>query len=79
MIYTDGVHMVADSLGELHQFAKNIGIKRHRFHGLKKGHPHYDLIDYYLEVLNAIANGAQLVTEREILEISKKSINTSKV
>ena len=43
MTYTDGIHLVADSLEELHEFASSIGIKRCWFHGMRKGHPHYDL------------------------------------
>ena len=43
MVYVDRVHMVADSLKELHSFAEKIGLKRHFFEGVRKGHPHYDL------------------------------------
>jgi len=28
MVYTDGIHLVADSLEELHEFAHKIGLKR---------------------------------------------------
>lgn len=43
MIFTDGVHLVSDtSLDELHAFAERLGLSRRRFHGLRKGHPHYD-------------------------------------
>jgi hypothetical protein len=49
MIYTDGVHMVADSLAELHAFASSIGLKRIYFHGVRKGHPHYDLTNKWIE------------------------------
>lgn len=43
MIYTDGIHLVADRLQELHGFAGIIGLKRCYFEGVKKRHPHYDL------------------------------------
>lgn len=43
MIYTDGTHLVAETLPELHNYAQSIGLKRHFFHGVRKGHPHYDL------------------------------------
>lgn len=43
MVYTDGTHMVADSLNELHYFASSIGLNRCWFSGTRKGHPHYDL------------------------------------
>jgi len=43
-LYTDGVHLVSDrSIAELHRFAKRIGLRRNRYHGEKRGHPHYDL------------------------------------
>ena len=41
MIYTDGVHIIADSLSELHEFARGIGMKREWFQDRK--HPHYDI------------------------------------
>ena len=37
-------HMTADTLAELHEFARRIGIKRHWFHRTKLA-PHYDLIE----------------------------------
>jgi hypothetical protein len=43
MLYTDGIHLVADSLDELHSYSKMIGIGKHWFEGVKKGHPHYDI------------------------------------
>ncbi len=43
-IFTDGVHLISDrSEAELHNFAQRVGLPRHKFHGAKKGHPHYDL------------------------------------
>ncbi len=44
VVYFDGVHLVADTLEELHTFAADIGIKRCWFHNNKK-HPHYDCIN----------------------------------
>ncbi len=43
MIYTDGIHMVATTEQELHSFASRMGIGRHWYEGVEKGHPHYDL------------------------------------
>lgn len=43
MVYTDYVHIIADDVKELHQYAKAIGIKFCWFEGAKKGHPHYDI------------------------------------
>lgn len=36
-------HMTADTLEELHAFAKEADIPRHWFHRSRKGIPHYDL------------------------------------
>ena len=71
MIYTDNVHLVADSLFELHDFAKTIGLKRFYFHGVRKGHPHYDIINSI--TLKKVLNepNVRIVSSREILLISK--------
>ncbi|GAH44695.1 unnamed protein product [marine sediment metagenome] len=42
MIYTDKVHLVGDTLQELHDFAKFIGLKREWFQDHPR-HPHYDI------------------------------------
>ena len=31
MLYTDGIHLIGDSLKELHDFAKFLGLKREWF------------------------------------------------
>ena len=41
MIYTDGTHLVADTLTELHKFARIIGMKREWFQSGRL--PHYDI------------------------------------
>lgn len=69
MIYVDKVHMVADSLEELHLFAQKIGLKKHFYEGVKKGHPHYDLTNKVI-MAKAIENGAVVVNRRQILTIS---------
>lgn len=71
MIYTDGVHMVADSLIELHDFANKIGLKRHYFHGVRKKHPHYDLTNSTIYI-KAIEAGAITVTSKEIINVCNK-------
>ena len=72
MIYTDKIHLVADSINELHKFAIFIELKKCYYHGFKKGHPHYDLTNN--KILNkAIDNGAIIKNSKEILLISKKS------
>ena len=73
MIYTDKIHLVADTLIELQDFAIKIGLKSHFYHGLRKGHPHYDLTNP--KILNkALDNGAKIVDKREILRISKNML-----
>jgi hypothetical protein len=41
MIYFDGVHLLADSLDELHAAAKSVGLKPSWFQR-DASHPHYD-------------------------------------
>jgi hypothetical protein len=78
MIYTDGIHMVADSLEELHEFATRIGLKRIYFHGVRKGHPHYDLVTKKSKKA-ALEGGAVEVNRREILERSKLIAKPKKI
>lgn len=61
-------HMVADTLWELDEFAKLIGVKSHFFHRSKTA-PHYDITSEQHEV--ALKNGAVLVTSREVLKKGK--------
>lgn len=87
MIYTDKVHMVADSLKELHEFAQKIGLHKRYYEGVKKKHPHYDLVKKSGNLVldssgkamanRVISEGAKLVTDREILLISKKLLINS--
>lgn len=75
MTYTDGIHLVADSLEELHEFAKQIGIKRCWFHGIRKGHPHYDLPKWKRDA--AFLAQVQYRDSREILLRSKKMLENA--
>lgn len=70
MVYTDLIHIVADTKEELHSFAKSIGLKRHFYEGVRKGHPHYDITnsEIYQKVINS---NIQIVNSRVILLISK--------
>jgi len=72
MIYTDGLHLVADTLKELHTFAQFIGLKRHFFHGLRKGHPYYDITSNYIKS-KAILKGAKSVGFHKLLTLSKNT------
>ena len=81
MIYSDNVHLVADSLPELHAFAEKIGLHRCYFEGVRKRHPHYDLLNIKKQLLKdkqgkifrdkVIECGAQLISDKKLLVISK--------
>ena len=61
--FRDGsCHLTADTLDELHAFAKRIGLKRGWFQG-KSSTPHYDLTPARRE--KALAGGAVFVPARE--------------
>ena len=68
MIVTDGLHLLADSLNELHKFAKSIGLKRKWFQ--PKSSPHYDI--WGIVKYRAIRAGAKLVRPKIIIEKAKK-------
>lgn len=72
IVYTDKIHLVADTLSELHDFAKKIGLKRSYYHGVRKGHPHYDLLGKKKVI--AVENGAIVISSKELLLISKSLI-----
>lgn len=80
MLYTDRIHLVADSLEELHGFAEKIRLKRCYFEGFRKGRAHYDLLaksvkPVYINGTPALdiclSLGVKIVRPREILRISK--------
>jgi Protein of unknown function (DUF4031) len=85
MVYTDGTHLVASTLEELHEFAGKMGLHRCWFaRKKKKGKPHYDLKNEKGQVLVsrsllipyidiALSLGAKMTTDREVLRISKES------
>ena len=56
-------HMIADTQEELHQMAKDIGIKRKWFQDKKI--PHYDISKTKRKL--AISKGAQEITTRELI------------
>lgn len=69
-VYTDGVHLVADTLDELHAFAVLVGLKRRWFQGRR--HPHYDLTSRG-KVQLALFKGAKMISTREAERISRLS------
>lgn len=70
MVYTDGIHVVADTLQELHNMMENIGVKKYWFEGVRKGHPHYDLPKGKFKILVQMED-VMVVRPREILAKSK--------
>ena len=70
MIYTDGQHLIAESIGELHKFAKYIGMKREWFQDHPE-HPHYDLIGERIKS-KAERLGATKVSKKTLLLMSKE-------
>lgn len=82
MIYTDTVHVVADTIDELHEFAEKIGMPRNYYEGVRKGHPHYDLrrgmtkedIRKGGRIYLALAAGAQFRNKKAILQLSWKML-----
>jgi hypothetical protein len=59
-------HMIADSIEELHNFAKSIGIKKCWYQNKRgKNQPHYDVRESkYSEAIN---QGAIQITRKELL------------
>lgn len=75
MIYTDGKHLIADSLEELHNFAINIlKFKRKWFQDHNPRTAHYDLTTASA-FQRAIDKGVQSISTRELL---KKCISMNK-
>lgn len=72
MTYTDGRHLVADSLKELHEFAQKMGLKREWFQDHPR-HPHYDITTTN-KLHKIVCNGALLVSPRTIVWLAKKVI-----
>lgn len=62
-------HLLADSLEELHAFAKSIGLKREWFQGHTK-YPHYDM-NANRRVI-AVKKGAIEIDKRTTIEKAKK-------
>jgi len=68
--------MVADSLDELHEFAKKIGVPRERYHR-NASYPHYDVTDELRTM--ALKFGAIAGSRQQIIVCARKlkiEINT---
>lgn len=62
-------HMIADSLSELHDMAKKIGVDRRHFQD-KKNRPHYDICKQNKKL--AIKLGAIEISDKQIIQILNK-------
>lgn len=72
MVYSDGVHMIASTIEELHEFAGMIGLNRCYYRNpRKKRHPHYDLMNDKIRQI-AIDSGAKLVTDKTIVKLCRE-------
>lgn len=64
-------HLASESLDDLHDFARRIGLRRHWFHNKRgRNHPHYDLTTERV-IARAIKGGAKLVRSRTILIVAQ--------
>lgn len=63
-------HMIADTVAELHDFAKRIGLKREWFQ--PRSRPHYDL-SRSRRIL-ALQAGAREVTRKELVAIMQRQM-----
>ncbi len=69
MIYTDGVHLIAGNLQELHIFAKSVGLKRQWF---QEHHKHYDITTARM-LKKVLGTGKVIkVSTREVLKRRKR-------
>ncbi len=72
MVYSDGVHMIASSVKELHEFATKIMLHRCYYRNpRKKRHPHYDLMNDAIRKA-AFDNGAVFATDKEIVKYCRQ-------
>ena len=71
MVYSDGIHLVADTLKELHDFAQKIGMKKGWFQD-RPDHPHYDIISKKFSE-GALQAGARKVSTRQIVMLRRES------
>ena len=67
MVYTDGTHIIASELGELHAFAQSIGMKHEWFQDHPR-HPHYDTISKRTKTA-ALRKGAVMKSSKDLVNI----------
>jgi hypothetical protein len=69
MIYTDGIHLVGDTLDELHEFAGKIGLSNKWFED--HNHQYYPLFGNKVE--RAIAGGAKFKDTRYLVRLKQEN------
>jgi|GEM_PF-4757468 len=71
MLYTDGVHLTADSLDELYAYASKIGLHPEWIDFMGKTlHPHFDICGHVKQRVLADEN-VQKVSRKEIVRLCK--------
>jgi hypothetical protein len=65
-VYTDGIHLIGDTVNELHEFAVGIGLNRKWFNDHR--HKYYDVIGNTVE--KAITAGAIVKETRALVRLS---------
>lgn len=73
-VYTDGVHLVADTLDELLRFVDKISLSRERIQGIRKKHVHFDLLGRKLQAAldaGAIDLGRNMTARKQIATKAK--------
>lgn len=69
-VATDGVHLVADDLDELHAFARRVGLRREWFQDGPR--PHYDLTTHRA-LERALHAGAKRVSRRAAVRLAREA------
>lgn len=75
--WTESCHMFADTVEELHVFARRIGLRREWFQPDNERLPHYDLHRNRRSL--AVAHGAVQVTRRELAERLRTARETASI
>ena len=63
-------HLLADTVEELHTFARRLGLKPHWFQDHRQSRPHYDLAPSLRA--KAVALGAREITDEEVVELLRR-------
>ncbi len=69
-MFTDGTHLIGDSLEELHEFAQEVGLRREWFQDHSR-HPHYDLTTLRM-ARRVIKAGVRLVSPKNLVKVSRR-------